>query len=170
MEAESEPASDTTPELLLTGRDAVIDAWRRALLAAADAGAREITGIDAHFADWPLDEPAVLDALVRWARAPGRRLRLIGLDFAITERRHPRFTAWRRDWAHRFEALQPSEPQRAELPALWCFGAESLRVLDRERWRARRVLDAALRRQHAEEAEAIAQRCEASWPATTLGL
>jgi len=162
--------SDATPELVLVGREAVMTCWRDALLAATAAGVREIVGIDDDFGDWPLDDPQVLDALVHWARPAGRRLRLISAGFGTVERRHPRFTAWRRTWSHRFEALQPTEPERAELPGLWCLGGEAIVLLDRERWRARRVLAAPDLRQCTEESEAIAQRCEAAWPATALGL
>lgn len=157
-------------EALITGREAVMQAWRESLLAATGAGTREILGVDADFTDWPLDDPALLQALSRWARAPGRRLRLVGLDFALTERRHPRFGAWRRTWSHAFEALAPSEPERAELPGLWQLGATGLRLLDRERWRLRRLTAASDLRQLAEESEAITQRCEPAWPATVLGL
>jgi hypothetical protein len=170
-ESTSHETVDGTPGgALIEGRTEVIGAWRQLLLGAADAGVRELRCIDPDFTEWPLDEPAVLDALLRWARPPGRMLRMVAQDFGALERKHPRFTAWRRDWSHRFEALQPVESSAGELPTLLLADRQAIELLDRERWRARRLLEPAERRALMEQCEAIAQRCEPAWPPTTLGL
>ncbi len=153
------------------GREAVIEVWRQVLSGLPESDARStVWCIDTDFADWPLDDPTVLDALVRWARPPGRLLRLVGLDFDVAARRHPRFAAWRRDWSHRFEAGRPIESERADLPGILLAGSQGFELLDRERWRGRWVRGAADLRALAETCDAIAQRCEGAWPATTLGL
>ena len=97
-------------------------------------------------------------------------LRMVAQDFGALERKHPRFTAWRRDWAHRFEALQPVATSTGDLPTLLLADRQAIHLLDRERWRARWLLQPAERRSWLEQYEAIAQRCEAAWPPTTLGL
>lgn len=157
-------------KFLIEGRAEVVQTWRQLLVGCANAGVREIRCIDPDFVDWPLDESSVLDALVRWAKPPGRMLRFIANDYDALARRHPRFTAWRRDWAHRFEALQPIERTGEELPTLLWAGMQGAEVLDRERWRGRWLRDPVELRARAELCEAIAQRCEPAWPSTTLGL
>lgn len=162
--------TDSTPALV-EGREAVVAAWRQVLTGLPQGDARSVVWcIDTDFADWPLDDAGVLDALVQWARPPGRLLRLVGQDFRLAARHHPRFAAWRRDWSHRFEAWQPAQNERLELPGLLLAGSQGFELLDRERWRGRWVRGAADLRALAETCEAIAQRCESAWPATTLGL
>ncbi len=155
---------------LIDGRNELMAAWRDLLLEGAARGARELVCVDADFDGWPLDDPALIDALGRWARPAGRVFRMIAIDFAPVARWHPRFAAWRRDWGHRFEAWRPSEGDRVELPSLLLAGARAVEVLDRERWRARHVRAPADLRALLEQCEAIAQRCEPAWPSTTLGL
>jgi len=159
-----------TENPLIEGRTAVIECLRQLMVASANAGVRRIHCVAPSFLDWPFDQSGVLEALVRWAKPPGRAMLLIAQDFDGVGRQHPRFTAWRRDWAHCIEALQPSEGERVELPTLLWAGMQALEVLDTERWRARWLRDPAELRAKAELCEAIAQRCEAAWPATTLGL
>jgi hypothetical protein len=166
----NESTSDEPDSALIDGRQEIIGAWRQLLLGAADAGVRELRCIDPDFTDWPLDEPAVLDALLRWARPAGRMLHMVAQDFGALERKHPRFTAWRRDWSHRFEARQPVESGAGDLPTLLLADRQAVQLLDREHWRARWLLQPAERRALLEQYEAIAQRCGAAWPPTTLGL
>ncbi len=158
------------PNPAIEGRAELVGAWRQLLLTASESGARELVCVDADFVDWPLDEPAVIDALQRWARPHGRVFRMLASDFEPVARRCPRFAAWRRDWAHRFQARCPGADDRIELPSLLLAGAQAVEVLDRERWRARHVTAPADLRALYEQCEAIAQRCEPAWPATTLGL
>lgn len=154
----------------IEGRSEVVAAWRDLLLSCADSAVREIRCVDPDFEHWPLDEPAVLDALVRWARPPGRLFQMLGADFAGLARRQPRFSNWRRDWAHRFEARSPGEHERMDLPSVLLVGGQGIELLDREHWRARRVTAPADLRPLVEAIDAMAQRCEAAWPSTTLGL
>lgn len=154
----------------LDGRAAVVSAWREALLRLPDAAVREVWLLDVDFADWPLDDPAVLQALTRWAPPAGRGVRMIATRFDAMELRCPRFAAWRRDWAHRIEVWQPAADEVVELPGLLVAGHLGVELLDRQRWRARQSGAPGDLRDMSERAAAFLQRCEPAWPATTLGL
>eukprot|EP01038_Epipyxis_sp_PR26KG_P003901 gene3901-5592_t len=52
----------------LQGRQVFVDTVRLAFEVAAEQGWNHITLSDPDFADWPLGERAVVDALNRWAR------------------------------------------------------------------------------------------------------
>lgn len=161
---------DEARPLIIEGRDAVVQALGSVLQGLGGNPAREMWWVDTDYLEWPLDDPATLEALTQWARPHGRQLRMVGLDFTPVARRHPRFADWRRHWSHRFEALRPIESERAELPTLLLAGQQAIEVLDRERWRARWLRTPTEWRALHEQSEAIAQRCEPAWPSTTLGL
>ena len=129
---------------------------------------------DLQFADWPLDEPAVLASLSAWLRPPGRTLWMVGLDFAAVARRFPRFARWRRDWAHRVEVWQPTDGEwpadqrmllAPTLAAQW-LDAPNAHTIARLRVITNAVHVQAL---HSQSADFL-QRCEPAWPVTTLGL
>jgi len=151
-------------------------AVRRALLLAACAGgARRILGLDPHFADWPLSDPDVLDALAHWGRSGGR-LELLAPDFTLAARHQARFLQWRMKWDHllrigSFEegAVGPGWPT-STLVVVGGDAAAVLRVLDFEAWRA--VLSHQPTDRHAalEQFDAIAQRSSPSWSLSTVGL
>ena len=131
---------------------------------------RSVWLIDRHFADWPLDEPLVLDRLSAWLRRGGRGLVLVGLDFDTTARALPRFARWRRDWSHRIEALRPAD---GLMPAaLRGLVAADLawQWLDAPDWRLRQLTNPVQICALCEELADLLQHCEPSWPATTLGL
>ena len=77
------------PESDLThGRIACSAVLRELLcnLAAPDpssTGPGDVLLIDSDFADWSLNDPAVMHALQAWMKPPGRRLRIVGLDFEV---------------------------------------------------------------------------------------
>lgn len=126
--------------------------------------------IDHAFADWPLDDPAVLHALQTWLRPPGRRLRIVGLDFDAVARTHPRFARWRRDWAHRIEAWCPPDGRLA--PGLRGLQAGPVAALwlDSPDWCLRQLHGPAQVQNLNERSAAFLQHCEPAWPVTTLGL
>lgn len=126
--------------------------------------------VDRHFADWPLDEPAVLDKLSTWLRPVGRCLYLVGLDFELTARALPRFARWRRDWSHRIEVLRPSDGQMAASLRGLVAGEGVLQWLDAPDWRLRCLKDPVQVRAVEEQLADFLQRCEPAWPVTTLGL
>jgi hypothetical protein len=154
----------------LDGRDACISALRDRLLALPGDAPRVVWCVDPNFADWPFDETPVLQALLRWAQAPGRQMRFVAADYDALMRRHPRLTAWRRDWSHCIQAWRPTDDERVELPSWLLAGGRAVEWLDREHWRGRWVRSPAELRQLDEACDALAQRCEPAWPGTVLGL
>ena len=135
-----------------------------------DAIPQEVLLADTCFADWPLDDPAVLSSLAHWLRPPGRRLRLIGIDFEAVAQSHPRFARWRRDWTHRIEVLMPADGALAPGLRLLLAGPIAAQWLDAPDWRLLVVtqpLQVAVLR---EKCADFLQRCQPAWPATTLGL
>lgn len=134
------------------------------------AAAREVWLIDRQFSDWPLDDPLVLSALGTWLRQGGRRLQIVGLDFDATARGLPRFARWRRDWMHAIDVFRPVD---GDLPAtLWgvLVAPVLLQRLDAPDWRVRVATDPVRALAARTEVADFLQRCEPSWPATTLGL
>src|SRR5437762_3131748 len=97
----------------ITTRGEFIEALRGALLQALHDNVRELYWSDVDFVDWPLNEPALIDALTRWAR-PHHRLLLLAQHYDEIQRRHPRFVQWRRTWSHVVDARSPTELQAAD--------------------------------------------------------
>ncbi len=87
------------PQGRLQGRSAFVQTVREALLAAAQQGWNELIFCDANFADWPLGERAVAEALQAWSRG-GRRFVMLSMDYSGLPRQHARFVNWRRTWDH----------------------------------------------------------------------
>ena len=163
------------------GRAGCGEALRSALLAlAAPASAacrlgdwlppQQVWCVDRHFADWPLQDADVQQALAAWLQVAGRRLQFIGLDFETTARRLPRFVRWRRDHAHQVDVWRPSgEDLPPGLRGLWAGPAI---------WQWQETKDLQLLnitnpvRQAVFKADIadFLQRCEPAWPVTTLGL
>jgi hypothetical protein len=147
------------------------EALRWGLETACSEGARCITCVDPSFEHWPLDEQPLLQALTAWARLPQRRLVLLAARFDEVPRRQPRFTAWRRDWAHVVQALQAPPEFVAELPrVLLDDRVLSVQLLDAERWRGRAALDRRARLLMQERVDVVLQRSEPAFAVTTLGL
>ena len=126
--------------------------------------------IDRDFYAWPLDDPQLLQGLADWLRLPGRRLRIVALDFDAVVRSHPRFARWRRDWSHRIEALSPADGLLPPGLRLLAAGPVLLQWLDAPDWRLRLITDGLQRQSLHEQCADFLQRCEPAWPATTLGL
>ena len=144
---------------------------RDAMSSAAERATRRLCWCDEDFADWPLGEAAWLDQLTRWARTSGRQLVMIARDYSVIERRHPRFAAWRRDWAHVIECMVPDEARTAVLPTLWIdTDDQALRVFDPEHLRGRIGFDRVDRQRAREDFDAILQRAAPGFAAVTLGL
>ena len=126
--------------------------------------------VDRHFADWPLDEPAVLNHLSSWLRPGGCSLVLVGLDFDSTARSLPRFARWRLDWSHRIEVWCPADGLiPAALRGMVVAGVAWQR-LEAPDWRLRQLTDPVQIRAAYEQIADFLQRCDPAWPATTLGL
>ena len=146
-------------------------ALRDAVAGADERGTRRLCWCDEDFAAWPIGEPDVIARLTHWARAGGRELVVIARDYSIIERRHPRFAAWRRDWAHAIQCLVPDETRTEALPTLWIdTDDQALRVFDREHLRGRAGVDRVDRQRAREDFDAILQRAGPGFAAVTLGL
>lgn len=155
----------------IDGRTAFADAVRRVLVEAAERGWPELRFGDADFADWPLDDAAVLEALATWSR-PHRRLIVLASHYDEVPRRHPRWTAWQRVWSHVVSCRQAAPEVRAgDIPVLLLAPGECvLRLLDRTRQRgvvATARTDVARARL---EFDALLQHSTEAFAPTTLGI
>lgn len=134
-------------------------------------GARCITCVDKTFEDWPLDDPALLQALADWLRLPLRRLVLLAASYDTVPQRLPRFTGWRRNWAHAIQALQAPAEFAADLPTLLLDDRKvSVHLVDAVHWRGRASADARARLLWQERVDVVLQRSEPAFAITTLGL
>jgi hypothetical protein len=154
----------------IVSRGDFLDAARGLLLQAEASGTRAITLVDTDFSPWPLDDAAITEALTRWIRLPGRRLRLVGSRFDVIERDQPRFARWRRPFAHAIECSSPTDVDPGDMPSVLLLDASSLELLDREHWQARLTSERRALVLQRERLDALVQRCEAAWPLTMLGL
>ena len=145
-------------------------AVRAAVARATAAQSREIVMSDPSFADWPLDERELIDALARWV---GSRctMTLFADGFDELARRHTRFVAWRQAWSHVVHGRSDPELGVEQIPVLLLVPGEVVvRLVDRERYRgtvSTRPTDLAEARG---AIDALLQRSSDAFPATTLGL
>ncbi len=164
------PAADEAPPDIAS-RAGFRVALRWGIEHAITRGARRITWVGPDFAAWPLDDAALLDALAGWLRRPDRQLVLLASTFDDMPRRHPRFVAWRRPWAHVVHGWQAPEDLGGELPTLLHDdGALLVKLIDPVHWRGRATLDARAARLARDEVDAVLQRSERSFAANPLGL
>ena len=156
-------AFEGAPEFASSLRDAMVNA--------SEHGTRRLCWCDEDFASWPLGDSEWVDMLTHWVRKPGRELVMIARDWAVVERRHPRFVGWRRDWAHAVKCLVPDDAHTAALPTIWIDSDDqALRVFDAEHLRGRLGFDRVDRQRAREDFDAISQRASPGFAAVTLGL
>ena len=160
-------ADDIVP---IASRADFIGAVRNAIGLAEQSGARELVFVDRDFADWPLNEPAVIDTLSRWVDS-SRLLVVLAHTFDELARRQLRFVEWRRQWAHVVQCRSDPELEAEQLPTLLLVpGHICVRILDRVRYRgilSNRPVDLTESR---ETVDALLQRSVEAFPVTTLGL
>jgi hypothetical protein len=133
--------------------------------------ARRMVCVDPDFAEWPFDDPGLLQGLTEWLRRPQRRLVLLAASYDAVPRRCPRFNVWRTAWMHAIDAWQPPEDLARDLPTvLVSDGAVSVQLIDALHWRGRVGIDARRARQWCEDIDVLLQRSERAFPARTLGL
>ncbi len=167
----STPADDPALPALVESRQDFVAAVNATIAAALARRSRQMLWIDQDFADWPLDDAALLDALTRWLRLPQRRLVLLAAQFDEVSLRCSRFVAWYRVWAHAVQASSPVAGEAIELPCLLIADEAGLvQVLDKAHWRGRTSVHGSEIRQWQNVAMAWLQRCEPAFPVTTLGL
>lgn len=153
----------------IDGRSEFNAAVQRAFAQAAQGRARELCLVDPDFEAWPLEDPALLSSLTAWARLPKRQLLMIAGRFDDLPRRCPRFTAWRRNWAHVIEC-RATDVEASQIPSLLLAGEHSLHLADRRQWRGHWLGDDSEVSAWREVVDVLLQRSEADFPANTLGL
>lgn len=154
----------------LHGRPAFQQALREAFVHAATAGVRELWCCDLDFAQWPLGDPVVVQALERWAYGH-RKLVLLASRFDEVPRRHARWVAWRRTWSHVVTCRALPEVRADDVPCLW-WGAPvaQVRLIDTERYRGVVETSASELLRSREMLDELWLRSIDAFPATTLGL
>lgn len=163
-------ATDPGSTAPIRSRAAFRDAVRTLLCALPEVKPREVLVVDADFSPWPLGDVEVVDALTRWVRLPGRRLRLLGGRYDVVERDQPRFAMWRKSFAHALDCLTPSEIEPDDIPSLLLFDSVGVELIDREHWRGRVSDERRWLVEQRERTDALLQRSETAWPVTMLGL
>ncbi|CAD5374654.1 conserved hypothetical protein [Rubrivivax sp. A210] len=134
-------------------------------------GARQISCVAPSFEIWPWSDADLLRALTDWLRLPQRRLVLLAAAYDDVPRFHPRFVAWRRDWAHAMSFWQAPAEMAAELPTLLLDDrAVSVHLADATHWRGRALVDLRAAHLWRERVDAVLQRSETAFAVNTLGL
>ncbi len=160
---------DASPHRIVTTRSDFQEVLREGFRLAQAAGCREVFISDIDFADWPLGERAVLDTLTQWAYAH-RKFTMLARHYDEVVKRHPRWVAWRRQWAHVVEC-RALEDGVIDCPSLLLApGAVVIRLLDRDNHRASVSFERGDERREREAIDACLQRSVESFPASTLGL
>lgn len=122
MTSENSGVPAALPEGRFTGPGEFSNLIRQALRAAAVEGWREIILCDRDFADWPLGEQAVVQALNGWSKT-GRKLILVARTYDAVPRRHARFVTWRQTWSHVVECRKTAATSAdGMISALWSPG------------------------------------------------
>ncbi len=154
----------------INSRSEFHEALRRAFSEMADRPCLEVWLCDTDFADWPLNEPAVIDSLTRWAR-PHRKMVVLAQHFDDIVRRHPRWVAWRRQFAHVVECRVVEPLEQGRMPVvLTAPGGITVKLVDPHRYRGTWSREAADSRLASELIDAVSQRSADGFSATTLGL
>ncbi|MFT3955975.1 MAG: hypothetical protein QM722_16800 [Piscinibacter sp.] len=146
------------------------NAVRGAFAEAALVGCREIWMIDDDFADWPLGEGEVVDDLTHWAVAY-RRFTVVARSFDEIARRYARWVNWRRQFSHVVQCRTNNDLEAGQMPCILLVpGLLSVRLHDRVNYRGVASREAADAVHWREAIDAVLQRSEEAFPATTLGL
>ncbi|MDP1534231.1 MAG: hypothetical protein Q8N44_06355 [Rubrivivax sp.] len=163
--------ADTGALQPITSRAEFAAALMATLQASAARQARRMLWVDRDFSDWPLDDPALLQALEAWLRLPQRCLLLVADDFGAVARQHPRFIGWRRPWVHAVPAWCVAEAARSTLPSLALDdGPTCLHLHDKAVWRGEFGADAQAARRWRDEVDAALQHSTPALAANVLGL
>ena len=157
------------PSVTIDGRSAFTAAVRHSLAMAFQSRARALCFVDPDYCTWPLEDDAVRGALAAWARLPLRRLLVVAGNFDALPARFPRFTVWRRSWAHVIECRQ-TDVEASQIPSLLLAGEHSLYLPDRLHWRGHGLSDEAEVGAWREVVDVLLQRSEPGFSVNTLGL
>jgi hypothetical protein len=168
MEEERQSVSPL-PTGRFESRELFADLVRQALACAAQEGWPLVVLSDPDFADWPLGERVVVDALQRWA-ARGRHLRFLTRDFSVLRQQHPRLVQWRTNWSHLIEAHACPGASGSELPSAIWSATWTMERLDLQRGTVVASVDAKRRTALKERLDSTWHKGTPSFAATTLGL
>lgn len=145
------------------------DALREAFKEIAQKGCREIFLCDENFADWPLSDAPVLEALTSWVFAH-RRLVMVARHFDEMPRRHARFVEWRRTYAHVMECKALEDENTAMPCMLLAPPVVCVRLFDPLRYRGGVFHESRDLIRSRDLFDAVSQRSVESFPASILGL
>jgi len=163
--------SDAPRQRPIDSRSGFTAAVHEALDLALARRARRMLWVDTDFADWPLDDPALLHKLTGWLHLPRRQLVLLASDYEVLRRGRARFVACYRLWSHAIAAFGPAEDDANQLPCLLLADASVLvQLLDKPRWRGWLSTEATTLRVARERTDALLQRSESAFAVTTLGI
>ncbi len=155
---------------LIASRKEFDTALRAAIGHAAEVGAAEMVFVDRDFADWPLNDASVIEALSRWADAR-RRLTVFSNAFDDLARRQLRFVEWRKPWSHVVQCRSNDEVEAEQVPTLLLVPRHvCVRLVDRVHYRGSVSTLAGDLVQGQEAADALLQRSIEAFPVTSLGL
>lgn len=161
---------DRSDHRMLASRAGFRLAVRQAFERAAVVGCRELFISDTDFADWPLGEPEVIDSLTGWAFAH-RKFTVLAGSYDDLPRRHPRWVAWRRQWAHVVTCRQVGAADSREVPSLLLApGLVTVRLFDATHYRASVSTDVGDAVRAQEHLDALLQQSSEAFPASVLGL
>jgi len=161
--------SQATPQSIST-RLEFHEALRSAFAEVSKIGCREVFLCDEDFADWPLSDAQVIDALTGWV-LPHRKLTMPARHFDEVMRKHARFTQWRRTYAHVIDCRALDDDENTQLPSMLVAPPlVCVRLFDRERYRGGVSHEAGDILRNRELFDAVSQRSIESFPASTLGL
>lgn len=162
---------DSPTQRAIDSRKAFVSAVHEAVQLALARRSRRMLWVDNDFADWPLDDPALLQRLTDWLRLPQRQLVLLANDYEDLRRRRARFVASYRLWSHAVSAHGPAEDDAAQLPCLLLADRTLLvQLLDKTHWRGWTSNEPASLRAWQERTDALLQRSSPAFAVTTLGL
>ena len=163
------PAPSVLPTGRFSGRTEFAGLIRQAVAAAAAQGWREMTWCDPDFADWPLGERAVAQALNNWAGG-GRKLILLAEHYDAVLKHHARFVSWRRTWSHAVECRKSGAVSAGRLPSVLCSPGWTLERLDIAHCTGVASTDKARRAALVESLSGHFSTSSSGFPATVLGL
>ena len=162
--------SEEPTRAMIESRADFHNAVRGALAEAALVGCREIWLVDDDFSDWPLGERAVVDDLTHWA-SMHRSFTIVARSFDEISRRQARWVTWRRQFSHVVQCRTNNDLEAGQMPSILLIpGLMSVRLHDHVHYRGVASREAADAVQWRELIDAVLQRSEEAFPATTLGL
>lgn len=165
------PEAEPTPLPVgpFAGRETFRDRLRQAFARAAQERWRQMVWCDVDFADWPLGERVVVEALNAWARQRGQLL-MMATDFQTVPRMAPLFVRWRQQWSYRMECLALTGVAASDVPSVLAAPAWCLRRLDPLRSSGACVNDAQTLADVNELIASLRDKGTPAFPADVLGL